>query len=1295
MQTALKTSDAGEECNTTPPSAVEVGRASCLSRLHVSDTSASRLLPPYPSTAARNRPLSCAAPCYKTESAAATGSLKKPKSDWCHPLDALQRQRDSARAAYTPYSVAAADLAAAHQAELVAQQLFPQLPIIDHLSAGKGFYAETGKPQRRLLRPSSSKLVDLLPPLTTAAESTGWTSAPQPPPWKSQDSSMRRRTFASIAGSTPPAPTRSGNPHPATSLAGYGTPFTTPQMLSALGPRPASTSRNTSRRLFGNTAEAANGSESFSSVTPKRLSDRSSTTDSTIAEHYAHLTHLLRGYHDDALTATPPVFHTTAALAAAEDASLLPLSLRQSSDVPKRAAEAAAAAVTETFPPTSAPASQLSADASATTVCGDGFWHFVTERRASSLRASPWTHADFTRFQRHLQHYFDRQLRSLLRSEECERAQLQMDGLRALRTLLGLHDRYRDYVVLRTRQAASLAGVKAQEVVLRDVYPGPCLLEPLHAVEEEAARNPLEVFLRTAPADRAVAFVELQGSPGTSRKASAARVQEEELVADSHETMAMVAALQEAFQELVPTLDFDRLDTSVSTAAKVAPPLQPFEELRAEPDVRADVVALQQQFEELVPTIKTKASAHHTEAVAETAALETPAADASTSREREVSVQEAFEELVDPHATACVEDQNEAEPQLPTPFQELEDTAETHAKALPPSEPFEELHACPATKAEVAELQETFEELSLLRLYVELQMTTEEALRRPLPTALNSCEELVADDDISSVTAALQEVFEELFPELESKASASVHSAGEMQLVPDPYEELEVSATTHTRVAHPTEPFAELEAGASIKERLAALQEVFEELRGRAAFEELVPTADTHRIASGLPKPFVQLITGSGTAAEEAALQEYYEELTLPVEVNHLDSSLAGLMDARPHEPFEELSADTRLHRGQFEELEVGVDTEAAAAALREVFEELIPHVKHAEHYVGVEVSDAAAAPATVTSETREAREGPTSATAAFSWDRISNAVEATHTALHAYCVGAPEALVDVENRLHQVTCSFTDLTLDGFATAATVGDVFAEVCGARSPVVVACERWLVGTNWCAHLLTAGAAVRECVVADVCAALECAPVRVRNVTLVATAADGEADTDDAARESIIDGDNGDMAAGNFGAGLVVRFDVVHDAGFALYPQDEVRYLVHECKFPFLQQWCRSRAALLCLQRRRRSSASSAVKLLSTGGSAASSHGVAIPLWAYTAQAPHSVRKNAPKLSSARLPFPLGLQSVASNLSIGHSSHSGGGDVAAAAAAGEDAGATAPISLGCSSTASSAGHQYLR
>ncbi|KPI82605.1 hypothetical protein ABL78_8385 [Leptomonas seymouri] len=502
-----------------------------------------------------------------------------------------------------------------------------------------------------------------------------------------------------------------------------------------------------------------------------------------------------------------------------------------------------------------------------------------------------------------------------------------------------------------------------------------------------------------------------------------------------------------------------------------------------------------------------------------------------------------------------------------------------------------------------------------------------------LPLAHDPFEELQADGDTDAIMEEVQEIFEEVVLRIESSESGeSAALAEDERSLPGRFEGLLGSAATHIRLLTPLEPFEELEASSGIKLRITALQEGFEELYVRRPCEELETSAGALIQVPTPLEPFEALQVGCHTKAGEVALQEIYEELVLPAIGAADQHGASSNVDANVRTVvglFEELTASAKrfVPSKSFEELEVSLGTEGAVATLKEVFEDLAPFVGHGEGRQVKFETDSDDVEESFNATDPEAEEPETEETGAESpidedLSSIAAAVDAAvvpslalvGAAPTGYYVGAPTALMGADGAVQQVTCRFNDLTLDDCASA-TVGDVFAEACGVRRPVTVSCVRHLAGRNWCVHLLNAGVAVRDCVVADVCAALECDAIRVRNVTLVATAA-----MDDEERSPGGETARDHLSDDASGAGMTIRFDVVHEAVLALHPQEEVLYLLHECKFPFLQQWCRSQVAMLCLERRQRHSAASKVALLHAGSTALSSQGVAIQLWAYATEA---------------------------------------------------------------------------
>lgn len=667
------------------------------------------------------------------DTSATTRNTMKPAADWSHPLEALQRYKESAWLAYTPFTVAAAEVVAARQTEAAAQQLFTQ---IEGGSAG---------PHHSYLSETAEVLRSLLPP---PLPSTTTTSVPALlPALRRQLSADPRRTAQTVPAtislslsnncSLPRTPlignsSSGGTVGAAASLlAPCGATARRP--LMALRRRPSSSIKReaAAQKRLGS---AAKGHVLLppieTSAPPSKLSltEISEKSDSIITEHYAHLARLLHGYSGEEVAGL-----------LAEDKTETPTTCIQrkpsfqSPDFPaKLAAGLASATATPTvtsgvarmFSTAQSRTPLLSSSASACTAShNDDFWYFVMQHRLPSLHATPLAKGDVTHLQRYLQHCFDRQLRSLFQYEESERAQLQLDGFRALHTLYGLHDRYRDYVELRTRQAAVAAEMDVQAIALKDVYLGPSLLLPLRATECE--RGHLEGEASANVATTLGVFEELEMSAGTRGKTLAARRQaeEEELKADDRETSTRVAAMQEAYGKLIPTLDVDLLEASLPTHAKVASPVGPFEELHMGHDTHDGAAALQESLEELVSLTRSGASEEtDIEAVTEVASQEKSPPYVNVSRGEVAPLHKAFEDLIVLDAPEQEEEekgklifcglQDEAKP--PSSFEELED-AEVTRDIVPPSppKPFEELLEHRSTPSEVAALQEVHEELAV------------------------------------------------------------------------------------------------------------------------------------------------------------------------------------------------------------------------------------------------------------------------------------------------------------------------------------------------------------------------------------------------------------------------------------------------------------------------------------------------------------------------------------------------------------------------------------------------------
>lgn len=1194
-------------------------------------------------------------------------STTRPAPDWARPLAALERQKESARLAYTPFTVAAADVVAARRAEFVSRYGTPLLRLDDRdgTTSGRsdGWTRQPQQPPLQVLPPLPTEC-EAEPHAARVASGEGMQQAENTAPAAVaavREPLNHSAVLSDISRSSPPSSSPSFNAtalpeaaarRHAAAAAGRAqlAPLRPCASAATLSTQRTSSARGTSRRVSQSASHRYQHNNASSPILHEGVPVEGN--EDIIAQHYRQLNHLLQGYHSDDRAADASreggigswMFESGSGDGGRQ---------HRGSSASARLRSNAGAAPTR-ISPVAQPALTLtpstSSAASAGAVSTDLFRQAAAQQRRFTPRTTNATKAEVSRFQRHLQRYFDRQFSGLLHYEEVERAQLRTDAFRALSTLLSMHERFCTYVELRARQAAALAVLQAEEAELKAVFNQATACDVL-PVAADAARRTGDDSLDGKDAlsgseaeaesehDDGDVYTELVEGVGTAIKARGLLGVFEELTMGRADVRALTADLLEKFELLAPPLFFDVLDSSATTHTRVPPAPEPFEELwLVEADAEEAVAALQEPFELLVPTAKERG----TPIAEDGGASVEEAADAHEEPDA-VEEEELFEELVappdTPEAAVCTDVLNHA------PFDVLVVSDATRAEVAAWPLLFEELYDADAsrtaTAAAVAAMQEVFEALSLLRCFDELAVDPDVELAMPPP--LVDVEELAEDAATEEAVSRLQEVYEELLlppPTPEPSEPDAADSAGDAYAVPmaDPFEDLEVSVGTAAKVPSPSEPFEELQASLSIKAEVAAMHEGFEELLLTHPFETLVEDSTTADAVLPPLEPFEELVetdtAGDRYAEVDAGLRrEIFEELHVPAEaaVEEPEELPAVTEEVHSPEPLPDVFVELVVRAGThtkisdpaepFEELLRDEDTEDDVAELLEAFEGLVvpplpsPRATASEEALGSDVDGLLL----------EGNEEET---------------EGSEFSLTAYRVGAPMVCTDEKGSVRHVTCAFTDLTLDAFASTA-LGDVFAEACGVRRPVIFACRQHVEGVEWCAHLLTAGAAVRECVVADVCAVLECPAVRVRNVTLVATAGEAEAASSSEASHAAV--------------GLSVSFDLVHETVFALYPHDDVQYLISECTFPFLHQWRRSHAALLMMESlvQTPTAAAASVQPSASEGGAAAAHarGAAIPLWAYTTEPARLVRKSTAKLPSARLSFSPGFRSDASSLLI--------------------------------------------
>ncbi|KAK7194335.1 hypothetical protein NESM_000348700 [Novymonas esmeraldas] len=918
----------------------------------------------------------------------------------------------------------------------------------------------------------------------------------------------------------------------------------------------------------------------------------------------------------------------------------------------------------------------------------------------ASVAANAYTYADEVRFHRHLERLMEGHLRDLLHHEQHQRSHIAADAHRALATVLALHQRYCEYTELCARQRAAAADMEsAQPPRLAQIYTAPSVdkvLPPSHAVERHRAASFEELAPTAATASATAALQEPYEELHSPTTASSANTLCEELadsstapsvrsVRESYEereesagTTANDAALQDAYEEL---------EESAGTSARAAAMQEPYEELvpssiapsvhsvHDEPEERSAAPSVHSVHDEPVErSIAPSVRSVHDEPVHSSIAPSVHSVhDEPVERSAAPSVHSAHDEPVERSAAPSVHSaHDEPVERSAAPSVHSVHDEPVHSSIAPS---VHSVHDEPVERSIAPSVHSVHDEPVHSSIAPSVHSVHDEPVHSSIAPSVHS----VHDEPVhSSIAPSVHSVHDE---PVERSTAPSVHSVHDepvhSSIAPSVHsvhdEPVERSAAPSVHSAH-GEP-----VHSSIAPSARSLRE---------SYEELEESAGTTAKAAALQDPHEELEESAGTCARAAAMQEPYEELvpssTTPSVRTVHDELVERSSGASVHtvrESYEELeeSTGTTAEAAALQELQEGREPSSAAHSVRSVHEDvdegrgacmrttakaLAPQDSYGDVCESRVVSDASdvydggdlersaetAAPAEDAADGEEEPEDVGTRDGADCHDsgrssggpgsRGDSVTRSESETVSGYRGGVPEVFVDEAGRVALVRALYPDFTLDdGDVSAGGVGEVFTEACGLRRAVVWSSEHLVMAPRWRRLLITCAPQMRELIVADVSATLECAPVCVRNVRLYAAGA-----------EAATSGE-GDAVYNTDEDVLCVTLDVVQEATVALHPLGGVQLLLDGCSFPYLQQWRRSREEMQRIgdgaaHDTRSSSPSVVAALLATmdgDAEVCAARGVALPLWAYTthdAAAPPVLRPTLvrPRLPSVRVSY---------------------------------------------------------